>query len=218
MKKFLRRMSIIIAAFLYGYTSAGQGNAQERLTRNSMVDNFFEASFEVLKADTTIKDGLYKLSHHGTAIEEGMYRNGRRVGIWKFRNLQKMVELKYDYDRQSPTYVLPHMGYKYDQKNNPCIFLGSPVVPFYCITNRVYYPKAEANRKTGGEVVLRLKIDTQGKIAGVMIKKSTSEAFADVVRKAAAHIPKDKWRWIPAKENGKRINGNYDITILFENE
>lgn len=213
MLQIIRRTALTLAAVTVVVLTA----AQDRETKTTIVDRFFTEEHEVL-ANTQIKDGHYTLSYRGSNIEEGYYRNGKRVGEWKFWNLQKDVELKYDYTRKRPTYVLPHTGHTYDQRNYPCIFLGSSLIPFYFITSRAYYPKAEAENKKGGRVVLRLKVNTRGRMTGYTIKSATSENFAEVVRKAADQIPKDEWRWIPSKSKGAVVAGFYDITVVFDNQ
>lgn len=210
-------MALATAALCAAISAAAQGGNAAHVERRGVVDNIFESSYTVLASDTAVRDGRYELTYRGMKIEEGQYRLGKKVGEWKYWNLQRMVELKYDYTRRTPTYVMRHMGYKYDQKNYPCIFLGSPLIPFYFITQRVYYPKSEAGRK-GGEVVVSLVVDERGRMVGSRIKRTTSEAFAEVVAKAVSKIPQDRWRWVPARANGKRVTGAYDITIVFENE
>lgn len=217
MKHLQRLIALTLATLATSISCAAQGDGVARVTKTSMVDNFFKAQYEVLASDTSVRDGLYTLSYRESVIEKGEYRNGKRVGEWQFWNLMKQVELKYSYESHYPTYIMPHFGHKYDQQNYPCIFLGSPLVPFYFITNRVYYPKAEANNKKGGKVVVRLHINPKGRVKNIEIKQETSKAFGDVVTKAAAQIPRNQWRWIPALQNGKRVSGYYDITILFEN-
>lgn len=213
-----KSLTLVLAACAIALTCQAQTEDGAHVTKTYFVDNFFKAECEYLVSDTTVKDGSYKLYHHGKVIEEGAYSHGKKTGEWKFWNLYKEIELKYDFTLKQPTYVLPHVGHSYDQKNNPPIFIGSPLVPFYFITNRVYFPKSEGMKNKSGKVVLSLKIDTKGKVESVTIKKATNDAFASVVRKAANQIPKNKWRWYPAQRAGKRVAGDYDITIVFEND
>lgn len=216
MQQRLKTFLTTIAALLTAASSNAQTSTEPHIVKTYMVDNLFKAECEYLAADTSVRDGHYTLSYRGNVIEDGYYSNGRKVGEWQFWNLQKLVELKFDYTQKQPTYILPHYGHDYDQLNYPCIFLGSPLVPFYYITNRVYFPKSEGMKNKSGKVVLSLRINAKGWIVGTSIKSATSEAFASVVRQAANQIPKDKWRWIPARHNGKRVSDNYDITIMFE--
>lgn len=217
-RTILTTLAALIATTIMAATAKAQTNSTPRIVKTYMVDNFFKAQCEYLASDTTVKDGHYTLSYRGTVIEDGYYSNGHKVGEWQFWNLQKLVELKFDFTQKQPTYILPHYGHDYDQLNYPCIFLGSPLVPFYYITNRVYFPKSEGMKNKSGKVVLRLHINSKGWVVSTSIKSATSEAFASVVRKAANDIPKDKWRWVPARSNGKRVSDNYDITIMFEND
>lgn len=213
----LRHLAFIAAIMTPLIASSQNGNTG-RMTKEATVDNYFTAKYEVLASDSSTKDGKYTLYYRDAPIESGEYKMGKKSGIWEYRNLRKMTELKYDHTARRPTYMLPHEGHKYNTRNYPCTFIGSPLIPFFFIHTRAYYPKAEADNPDGGNVILRLMISPQGKLTSFMIKQATSENFAEVVRKAAIAIPKDKWRWVPAMKDGKRVEGTYDITILFDNE
>ena len=54
-----------------------------------------------------------------------------------------------------------------------------------------------------------------GKMTGYRLSQPSSKAFNDIVLDAAAKIPAD-WDWLPAKENGRNINSEYQITVIFE--
>ena len=128
------------------------------------------------------------------------------------------MELEYNFTARLPLKMLPHVGYTYNQDNYPCVFLGSPIIPHHFIMSNVYYPQSEGDNKAGGEVVLMIKVSSRGLMTDYYIKSSTNDVFAKIVAEAAELMPRNKWRWIPARKDGKDVDGEYRITIVFENE
>lgn len=178
---------------------------------------FSESVDSIRVGKKMLRHGPYTLAYKGNVVEKGSYDHGNRVGNWVFRNYHDMVELRYDYTLRRPMYILQHENYTYDKDNNPCIFLGSPVVPFYFIMANVFYPQSEADNKHGGDVTLTINVDPSGRMSGYYIKQSSTPRFAKAVEKAADRIPRDEWRWVPAKKDGKNVDGEYDILIYFDN-
>lgn len=219
MNRTINILCAALAVALGTWTSAmAQEGEAERVVVREKVDNFFEAEYEVLKSDTTMRDGDYKLFYNGFVIEKGRYSGGVKSGVWEYSNMQKIVEFRYDHTAKRATYMVPRIGYKYDAKNHPCTFIGSPLVPFCFVHSRCYYPKAEANNKSGGQVILRLNINKLGRMTGYIIKYSSSPNFTTVVKKAADAIPRDEWRWEPELKNGQKVAGYHEINIVFDNE
>ncbi len=174
-------------------------------------------TFQVLAADTTIRDGNCQVFYRDQLIEKGLYRNGAKVGIWEYRNFQGIVEFRYNHTKGRPTYVVPHAGKTYKQTDYPCMYLGSPVRPYYYIMRKVFYPKAEQDNKKGGKVILTFLVDANGNLTGYRIKEASTPNFAKAVERVADGIPKDQWPWVPAYKNGKPAAGEYDMTIFFDN-
>lgn len=193
--------------------------AQQKVQRlkRSTKDVAFEKVWNVLASDTNVVDGPYALYYKGHSVERGLYRQGKRVGVWEFEGQTRKVELRYNYTTGQPTYIVPRKGFKYDQKNWPCLFLGSPLVPHIFLLTRVYYPQSEGGRIGGGKVIVTLEVDDQGHMTGYHIKQSTCEAFTAIVSAACEQIPRTEWRWIPASKDGKFVEGEYDVVIFFDN-
>lgn len=215
-----------IATTLAALCLAAQAAMAQHATRQNRPDRqtvtterglFVETAQRTASGDTTILDGTYELKYRDKTIERGEYRLGRRVGEWEFRNYHDWVELRYDYSHGRPTYILPHKGKTYNQETYPCTFLGSPIVPYLFIVSNVHYPQAEWDNKRGGEATLTLRIDPQGRMAGYEIRKPSTSHFAKAVKYAAEKIPRDEWRWVPAKSKGRAVAGEYDIVIYFDN-
>lgn len=132
-----RRLTIHTLLFLPLLMLTLSANAQSsgeslnsKTVRSVKVYKLFDAQYEMSASDTTVRDGLYTLTYKGMVIEKGQFKNGKKVGVWEYRDLHNLVELRYDFDKRKPTYLLPHEGKKYDRFNYPCTFLGSSLVPF----------------------------------------------------------------------------------------
>lgn len=210
----LRVFSLLLLLSLVADLWAQPDGRQTVKSQNGLL--YEEASAFVMDSDTVF-DGSYKLFYRGSIVESGNYERGERVGLWEFRNYHGIAELRYDYGAGRPVYMLPHEGKVYSQSQYPCVFLGSPVVPYYFILCNVFYPQSEGDNKAGGKVVLSILVNSRGCMTGYRVKESTSENFANAVRRAADAIPTDQWRWVPAREAGKDVAGVYDMTIFFDN-
>lgn len=177
---------------------------------------FTETVDSILVDGQMCRHGDYLLEYKGKTIEKGKYEKGKKVGTWIYWNYQDIVELRYNYDAAKPLYIVQHIGHKYSKTERPCVYIGSPVVPYYFVTSNVFYPQSEGHRN-GGQVTLTINVNAEGRMTGYKIKKSTSENFSKAVRVAADRIPSDKWRWIPSLKNGKPVDSEYDIVIYFDN-
>ena len=74
------------------------------------------------------------------------------------------------------------------------------------------YPRISKRRSEEGTVLLRVKVSKNGKAALVQIKKSSGSKRLD----NAAHQTVNKWRFVPAKKEGKVVNGWVIVPIVFQ--
>ncbi len=200
------------------YAQSSDGVAESKLVRCVKVYKLFDARYEMSASDTTVRDGLYTLTYKDMVIEKGQFKDGKKIGEWEYRDLHDLVELKYDFDKRKPTYLLPHEGKKYDRFNYPCTFLGSSLVPFYLVHTRVDYPKEEYDNESGGFVLLRFVVNPDGTLKNWKIQQASSPYFAQAVRDVVSSLPVKSWRWVPELRDGRKVEGFYHMTILFDNE
>ncbi len=74
------------------------------------------------------------------------------------------------------------------------------------------YPRISKRRGEEGTVLLRVKVNKNGKAALVQIKKSSGSKRLD----NAAHQAVNKWRFVPAKKGGKVVSGWVIVPIVFQ--
>lgn len=175
----------------------------------------YTEKYYVLASDSKTKHGSYALYLKEYAIEQGQYTNGKRTGIWKFYTIENEVELMYDYDNNKPLKILPHIGHKYSEDTYPAIFLGSPLHIRHYICTKTSYPAKERGEFQNCQIDVALHINSKGEFTGYHIKRFSKEDFNNSVINAMKKIPKD-WRWLPARQNGKNIDSEYIISIVFE--
>ncbi len=206
---------LVALAMLLTLQGAAQQNKKVRTQKVSQKSGLYIEKYSVLSTDTSVKQGTYSLIYKGKVLETGEYQKGKRIGGWKFYNLNDEIEFIYDYDDELPYQIMPHKGYTYTAKTFPSMYLGSPLVPYHFITSRTYYPVKESGNKHDCTVVLALEISATGKMTGYHLEKESKEDFNRVVLNAASQIPQS-WRFVPAREGGKNVASNYRIIIVFE--
>ncbi len=214
-KSKILRLVLLLVAFASNFAQIeGQTKSLTLLTRQEKRGLYVE-KFQVMAADTSVRHGEYSLIYKGDVIEHGYYERGGRVGAWDFYNLQKMIELRYDYDKHQPVHVIPHGFQVYSEINRPSIFLGSPMVPYHFIMQNTFYPLVESENEKDCKVVLALEINALGQMTGYHLAESSRESFNEAVLCAAAKIP-TSWRWVPAKKDGRNVPSEYKMILIFE--
>jgi TonB family protein len=99
----------------------------------------------------------------------------------------------------------------------PCLFLGSPLIPYLYIVNKMHYPEKARVKKLGGRVILALKINRKGELWSMYLYKKLDPVLDSEVMRVARSFP-DNWQWLPATRNGTKIDGEYLISIEFDPE
>jgi len=176
---------------------------------------FYREKYQVLANDTSVWDGTYQLIYRGKSIEKGQYHKGERVGVWEFFTVTGTREFCYDYDEELPFQITPHFGTKYDARNFPPLFLGSPVVINQFLAFHTHYKLREDDNYHNCKVQLLLRINANGRMVGYELGDTSIVEFNNAVREAATRIP-EHWRWVPSRKNGKNAEGIYKITVIFD--
>lgn len=178
--------------------------------------NNFTYEYYVQKSDTSVKDGSYKLYYKEKIIENGNYIKNSKSGLWQYFSLDGVFEYEYDYDRNRVTKMSGKKGDDIKQ-NTPCLFLGSPIIPYLFIVNNIYYPEKARKKKLAGKVILALKISEKGELWTIYLYQKLDPLLDSEVMRVARTFPAD-WKWLAATRNGVPIDGEYLITIEFELE
>ena len=190
--------------------------AYSQTNKIKKTDGFFVSEYHVLSSDTSKKEGLYRLFYKNRIIENGSFSENKRTGKWQFFSLDGVLEYEYDFDSNK---ILRLSGKNSEDLKNktPCLFLGSPLIPYLYIVNKMYYPAKARDKKIGGRVVLALKINSKGELWSMYLYKKLDPLLDKEVMRVARSFPAS-WQWLPATLNGKNIDGEYMISIEFDPE
>jgi hypothetical protein len=192
------------------------GNGLEAQCRRSIMNDMLLEEYNVNSADTSQKDGDYRLYYKSHLIEAGQYDCGQRVGRWTFFNLGKIMELVYDYDLDSLIEIAGRDRQSRLSCESPCLFLGSSLVPYAFITS-FGYPSEALDSDIQGFVKVRVFISPAGKIKKFSVEQSSSPLLTKAVLDRCLQFPSD-WTWLPRRINNKKVSGVYFITIYFDIE
>ena len=188
-------------------------SAQKVHTRK-LQDTRFTEHYQVLDGNHDILDGKYELYYKSHLIESGRYKNGERIGIWNYYNLNRLFEFQYDFTRDV---LLKMAGQDIFIRRNftPPLFLGSPLIPYIHILDSLGYPIETYNNNVEGKVVLTLIISNEGDIVESYISESLDPSTDRDVLNTVRNFP-ETWKWIPAKRDGVKVESNYNITVFFD--
>jgi len=99
-----------------------------------------------------------------------------------------------------------------DQKKGGGITKGASYKAAYLHNSYPAYPRMSRRRGEQGKVLLRVKVNQNGSAASVQLKKSSGFKRLDKAAREAV----SKWRFIPAKKNGKTVSAWVNIPIVFK--
>jgi hypothetical protein len=114
--------------------------AQETIERNNRLTDSVTETFEVLKSNKDIKQGLYRaLFKHKTLVATGNYTNDKKTGIWNFYRPNSKLVQRFNYDKNQLVFesgldTLYDVHYLLDQKIEDTDTITRPVK-----TGGVYY-------------------------------------------------------------------------------
>ena len=167
-----------------------------------------------MKSDTAVKNGFYNRFYKNKIIESGHYHNNAKTGLWRYYNLKGIFEFEYDFTNNVVTRL---SGDRDPSMETPCLFKGSPLIPYLYIVEHVRYPKEAVDLDLSGKVVLGLKINKEGKVWAMYLAEKFHHSLDSEVMRVARSFPSD-WEWLAATKFGKPVSGEYLITVEFELE
>jgi hypothetical protein len=181
------------------------------IKRVETVDNF-RYEYEVLKADTSIRNGYFRFFYKNKLIEKGFFLDGIQSGKWQYYNLKGIFEYEYDYQNNK---VSALAGNRDPNNETPCLFRGSPLIPYLFIVENLGYPKEARENNIAGKIVLALKINKKGEMWAYYLSEKLHPSLDAEVMRVVRQFPA-KWQWLPATKFNEPIDSEYLITIEFE--
>ncbi|MBN2165230.1 MAG: energy transducer TonB [Marinilabiliaceae bacterium] len=206
-RSLLINISIVIVLFLSNDLLAQRSQVTLVKERKN-----YRLEYQVLKNDTAIRNGWYKYFYKNRIIESGFYKHNRPVGLWRYYSLKGIFEYEYDYSEGRVTRLSGDRDPDYE---TPCLFKGSPIIPYLYIVENVNYPKEALDKNLSGKVVLGLKINKKGEVWSLYLVEKMHKSFDAEVLRVARDFPLT-WQWLSATKFGEPVDGEYLITIEFE--
>lgn len=213
MKTLFIALFICLVTFFAAVSQTKTSVPKSPLNKRMVILNGnLKTEYDVLKTDTAIKNGIFLHYYKDKLIEKGYYDQNIPVGRWQFYNLKGIFEYEYDHQTKKITAL---SGHRDPKQETPCLFKGSPLIPYLYIVQKVGYPKEAIDKNIKGQVVLALKIGKDGQIWAMYLSEKLHPLLDAEVLRVARTFPAN-WEWLPATHFGEPIDGEYLITIEFE--
>ena len=161
------RVILILFCGLLSFITVSKAQQQKQITK---VDGLFKQVYWVEKNDTSIKQGRYILYYKGRVVERGVYEKNAQVGGWQFFSFDNIFEFAYDFDTKKILKLSGEEG-KNIHIQSPCLFLGTPILPYMFIVKKLAYPVKAKDLEVSGRVVLTLRVNKKGKVYGYYISE-----------------------------------------------
>lgn len=98
------------------------------------------------------------------------------------------------------------------EKPKPPVFVAPKIDSRYAGQFQPTYPPGKLRQEIEGSVRVRVLIGTDGRVKQIERLSASDDAFYE----ATARQAKRSWRFIPATEDGKKIEYWYELTVRFE--
>ncbi len=169
--------------------------------------------YHVLRHHKKIRQGLYLRYLKKQVIVNGYYDNDDKVGIWKYYDGLRRVQLEYDYDKKK---VIDYESFQdTTHYSQPPLLLGSTIEMKYKINEHIHYPQEALRNGYYGEITVGLLIDTLGVIKEWTIVKGCEESLNEEALRVVELVTQE-YQWLPAIKDDKYVESRYLIPIQFE--
>lgn len=207
----MKKLSLYLCIILSLNSIVLQGQETQLIQKSNGA--FYE-EYQALKSDTSVRNGRYFRKYKNDLIEQGTYIQGNKCGRWAYFSFEGIFEFEFDYN----TYKVVKIAGKQlpeDYLETPVFFLGSPIIPYLHMARNIRYPNEAKEHDINGKITLAMKINKNGHILSLHLKKKLHPLLDKEVIKVAKTFP-NKWEWIPATYHGQNIDSEYQIDIEFE--
>ncbi len=213
MKSLSCLYNLLLLCCLSLFVSELSGQQQVLVTKENRL---FKEVCWVEASDTSMRQGKSTKYYKGKVIEQGRYRQNTRVGRWRFFNLESILDYEYDFDNNELVILSGHDRHEL-KRQSPCLFKGSPLIPYLFLVNNLSYPQSAVKESVEGKVVLALRVNEQGEIVGFYIAEKLHPVIDRAVMEVAKTMPAD-WHFIAATSMGQSVSSEYHIAIEFQLE
>lgn len=206
-------------------------SAQKLTKVKEKVEEPFEhvLKYQVLKSDPTVKHGYYRVIKGLKILEEGSYKNGKKLAAWTVFDFEvNRPKLAYDsnsgdlisyalgehdYDCSIPAGILSNVGNVYNL-DRPIILKTGKATVFYAIQHAIERKFTKDEKLEKGNAVLQWLVSTDGQLSEFSIVEASSNKLRTQMLDALLEI-QDIIECYPATKNTKEIDAYYNLTIEF---
>lgn len=151
----------------------------------------------------------------GVIIEEGLVKNGQRVGEWKGSSPSDKMTYKENYDSTGTlllgTSVYPDETYTYTKRHIYAEYKGGAEALNKYLSHTMRYPAVARRNNTQGKVVLSFVINKTGGLENIKVLQSLSfETDTECIR-----VLKTLPAWIPGMAFGRNVQQYHTMPITF---
>lgn len=177
-----------------------------RIIRGGMIEHATE-----LKSKRYVKNGISEIKNGRNIVATGSYKDGERLGAWKFFNGVDSVEQIYNYTTKKLEYNLPFRSIygeidslkKGDRYNNPAK-IGGFYTGLYFLLKR-FTPSKEFQKYPGKHTVrLIFYIDEKDTLTKYIAETGEGE-IKRVEIMDLEKLHEDDFKFVPAFVNGKAV-------------
>jgi vesicle coat complex subunit len=156
-------------------------------------------------------------------IELGQYKDGNKVGQWKYFEYKDKLSTIYDYDKNLVVLndydTIRHKFDKWTDSINlnfsrPPILLGSFVEILSKVQGEIVYPTEASEGRVQGTVWLVATVKKDGTITDFAVYKGLSQDIDKETLKVVNGL-KYNSKWLPALKNGLPVDWKLYIGIIF---
>ncbi|RUA34746.1 MAG: hypothetical protein DSY77_04195 [Bacteroidetes bacterium] len=158
--------------------------------------------------------------------QKGMGENGIRVGEWKYFGINKELELIYNYDSFTVSYLKPDTSlylifdkddWKAVKPDRQLRYIGSynHLYDFFAKELSSTYSSKARKRKISTILLLELEFSEEGQLVEKKVIGEDKEYFEEAILTIAESIPE---YWIPAIYNSIPVKSKISFPIIYTRE
>lgn len=208
--------NIIIGLFTEWYENGNKKSEGKHIDANDLNHDFEIINYwdENNIQTVILGEGLCKEKTKYSEIS-GIIKNGRKHDIWIGKDISKNITFEEVYQNgkliSGKSTNLNGIIYNYDE-----IFIEtSPIKGQANLINFIEknIPKQNVNQNIKVKILLRLIINSNGKLKEIILYKNVDEYLEDLAIEAVKNYKED---WIPAKYRGINVTGKIILPIVFD--
>ncbi|WKK78276.2 hypothetical protein QYS49_15310 [Marivirga salinae] len=158
--------------------------------------------------------------------QKGMGENGVRVGEWKYFGINEELELTYNYDSYTVSYlkldtslylIYDNDDWKAVKPDRQLRYIGSynHLYNFFAKELSSTYSSKASKKKISTILLLELEFSEEGQLVEKKIIGEDKEYFEEAILTIAESIPE---YWIPAIYNGIPVKSKISFPIIYTRE